>query len=166
MLSSLAYNKHADVFYPDETVSPNKRYDLMDAKQEGWTWKNVAMSFREQDLMNILRHHSEDQSNDSKFLLDRTRAYTYSGMTSRTIFHIPKQMNNNHASFMPLPSFSDMVPFYKQVLGFTMNSLLFYFRYSVWQCRDAYHNLQDDDIMKNIFNSGRNKNKVGMWIPS
>ncbi|GJR92209.1 retrovirus-related pol polyprotein from transposon TNT 1-94 [Tanacetum coccineum] len=25
--------------------------------------------------------------------------------------------------------------------------------------RDAYHNLQDDDIMKNIFNSGRNKNK-------
>ncbi|GJX13046.1 hypothetical protein Tco_0204804 [Tanacetum coccineum] len=25
--------------------------------------------------------------------------------------------------------------------------------------RDAYHNLQDDDIMKNIFNLGRNKNK-------
>ncbi|GJW96121.1 hypothetical protein Tco_0177929 [Tanacetum coccineum] len=32
--------------------------------------------------------------------------------------------------------------------------------------RDAYHNLQDDDIMKNIFNSGRNKNKVGMRIPA
>ncbi|GJR01186.1 hypothetical protein Tco_0524170 [Tanacetum coccineum] len=30
------------------------------------------------------------------------------------------------------------------------------------RARDAYHNLQDDDIMKNIFNSGRNKNKVGM----
>ncbi|GJY03556.1 hypothetical protein Tco_0369496, partial [Tanacetum coccineum] len=28
------------------------------------------------------------------------------------------------------------------------------------RARDAYHNLQDDDIMKNIFNSGRNKNKV------
>ncbi|GJR46319.1 hypothetical protein Tco_1314422 [Tanacetum coccineum] len=28
------------------------------------------------------------------------------------------------------------------------------------------HNLQDDDIMKNIFNSGRNKNKVGMRIPA
>ncbi|GKG01181.1 hypothetical protein Tco_0305886 [Tanacetum coccineum] len=37
-----------------------------------------------------------------------------------------------------------------------------------WQirARDAYHNLQDDDIMNNIFNSGRNKNKVGMRIPS
>ncbi|GKF17575.1 hypothetical protein Tco_0062493, partial [Tanacetum coccineum] len=34
------------------------------------------------------------------------------------------------------------------------------------RARDAYHNLQDDDIMKNIFNSGRNKNKVGMRIPT
>ncbi|GJT89798.1 hypothetical protein Tco_1078643 [Tanacetum coccineum] len=31
--------------------------------------------------------------------------------------------------------------------------------------RDKYHNLQDDDIMKNIFNSGRHKDKVGMQIP-
>ncbi|GKB10390.1 hypothetical protein Tco_0844313 [Tanacetum coccineum] len=29
----------------------------------------------------------------------------------------------------------------------------------------AYHNLQDDDIMKNVFNSRGNKNKVGMRIP-
>ncbi|GJS40820.1 hypothetical protein Tco_0565863 [Tanacetum coccineum] len=28
-----------------------------------------------------------------------------------------------------------------------------------------YHNLQDDDIMKSIFNSGRHKDKVGMQIP-
>ncbi|GJT67080.1 hypothetical protein Tco_1018560 [Tanacetum coccineum] len=34
------------------------------------------------------------------------------------------------------------------------------------RARDAYHNLQDDDIMKNIFNSGRNKNKIGMRIPA
>ncbi|GKF03374.1 hypothetical protein Tco_0030297 [Tanacetum coccineum] len=34
------------------------------------------------------------------------------------------------------------------------------------RARDAYHNLQDDDIMKNIFNSGRNKNKVGIRIPA
>ncbi|GJX61482.1 hypothetical protein Tco_0294382 [Tanacetum coccineum] len=30
--------------------------------------------------------------------------------------------------------------------------------------RDMYHNLQDDDIMKNIFNSGRHKDKDGMQI--
>ncbi|GJR32891.1 hypothetical protein Tco_1109123 [Tanacetum coccineum] len=34
------------------------------------------------------------------------------------------------------------------------------------RARDKYHNLQDDDIMKNIFNSGRYKDKVGMQIPA
>ncbi|GJU57017.1 retrovirus-related pol polyprotein from transposon TNT 1-94 [Tanacetum coccineum] len=29
------------------------------------------------------------------------------------------------------------------------------------RAQDKYHNLQDDDIMKNIFNSGRHKDKVG-----
>ncbi|GJV75511.1 hypothetical protein Tco_1507095 [Tanacetum coccineum] len=38
----------------------------------------------------------------------------------RTIFHLPQATDNNHNSFVPPPSFSDMVPFYKQVLGFTM----------------------------------------------
>ncbi|GJX01672.1 hypothetical protein Tco_0185585 [Tanacetum coccineum] len=33
------------------------------------------------------------------------------------------------------------------------------------RARDMYHNLQDDNIMKNIFNSGRHKDKVGMKIP-
>ncbi|GKA90042.1 hypothetical protein Tco_0811854 [Tanacetum coccineum] len=33
------------------------------------------------------------------------------------------------------------------------------------RAREMYHNLQDDDIMKNIFNSGRHKDKVGMQIP-
>ncbi|GJY19579.1 hypothetical protein Tco_0391070 [Tanacetum coccineum] len=33
------------------------------------------------------------------------------------------------------------------------------------RARDMYHNLNDDDIMKNIFNSGRYKDKVSMQIP-
>ncbi|GJR85983.1 retrovirus-related pol polyprotein from transposon TNT 1-94 [Tanacetum coccineum] len=33
------------------------------------------------------------------------------------------------------------------------------------RARDIYHNLKDDDIMKNIFNSGRHKDRVGMKIP-
>ncbi|GJW69663.1 hypothetical protein Tco_0126580 [Tanacetum coccineum] len=32
------------------------------------------------------------------------------------------------------------------------------------RARDIYHNLKDDDIMKNIFNSGRHKDRVGMKI--
>ncbi|GJR38598.1 integrase, catalytic region, zinc finger, CCHC-type containing protein [Tanacetum coccineum] len=38
----------------------------------------------------------------------------------RIIFHLPQANDNNHASFVPPPSFSDIVPFYKQVLSFTM----------------------------------------------
>ncbi|GKE21214.1 hypothetical protein Tco_1432726, partial [Tanacetum coccineum] len=38
----------------------------------------------------------------------------------RTIFHLPQATDNNHNSFVPPLLFSDMVPFYKQVLGFTM----------------------------------------------
>ncbi|GJZ41908.1 hypothetical protein Tco_0588794 [Tanacetum coccineum] len=38
----------------------------------------------------------------------------------RQIFHLPQATDNNHSSFVPPPSFFDMVPFYKQVLGFTM----------------------------------------------
>ncbi|GKF61741.1 hypothetical protein Tco_0181795, partial [Tanacetum coccineum] len=32
------------------------------------------------------------------------------------------------------------------------------------RARDMYYNQQDDDIMKNIFNSGTHKDKVGMQI--
>ncbi|GJT10394.1 hypothetical protein Tco_0857436 [Tanacetum coccineum] len=38
----------------------------------------------------------------------------------RQIFHLPQATANNHNAFVPPPSFFDMVPFYKQVLGFTM----------------------------------------------
>ncbi|GKF21285.1 hypothetical protein Tco_0069923 [Tanacetum coccineum] len=68
----------------------------------------------------------------------------------RIIFHLPQANDNNHASFAQPPSFSDMTIF-PEISR---------------HARDAYHNLQDDDIMKHIFNLGRNKNKVRMRIPA
>ncbi|GJS70146.1 hypothetical protein Tco_0702987 [Tanacetum coccineum] len=41
-------------------------------------------------------------------------------------FYLPQANDNNHASFVPPPSFSDMVPFYKQVLGFIMEPSILY----------------------------------------
>ncbi|GJS97850.1 retrovirus-related pol polyprotein from transposon TNT 1-94 [Tanacetum coccineum] len=38
----------------------------------------------------------------------------------KTIFHLPQATDNNHDSFVPPPSFLDMVPFYQNELGFTM----------------------------------------------
>ncbi|GKA36774.1 hypothetical protein Tco_0723339 [Tanacetum coccineum] len=143
----MAQQQHAADVHPDELFPPNKRYDLMDAN------KKV-------DLEHV------------------------------------QSTANNHNSFVPPPSFSDMVPFYKQVLGFTMELKTQSFKTTgllqPWQTlgkifskclttrvtgwdqpllqiirvRDMYHNLQDDDIMKNIFNSRRHKNKVEMQIPA
>ncbi|GKD54878.1 hypothetical protein Tco_1288265, partial [Tanacetum coccineum] len=155
-----------------------------------------------------------------RFMLDKKeRILTLDDF--RQIFHLPQATANNHNSFVPPPSFSNIVPFYKQVLGFTMElktqsnfkttgllqpwqtlckifskclttreglyyslhhptSSIPYPRFTKIivshymtiflgisrRARDMYHNLQDDDIMKNIFNSGRHKNKVGMQIPA
>ncbi|GJT64428.1 hypothetical protein Tco_1015908 [Tanacetum coccineum] len=204
----MAQRQQAADVHPDELCPPNKRYDLMDANNKV-------------ELENFWHTLKEDGSkNRLKFLLDR-KELTITLDDFRTIFHLPQANDNNHASFVPPPSFSDMVPFYKQVLGFIME-LMSVSNFKIpgllqpWQtlckifskclttregiyyslhhlatsipyprftkiiishymtifleisrrARDAYHNLQDDDIMKNIFNSGRNKNKVGMRIPA
>ncbi|GKC04144.1 hypothetical protein Tco_0995754 [Tanacetum coccineum] len=54
-----------------------------------------------------------------KFMLDK-KELTLTLDDFRTIFHLPQPTDNNHNSFVPPPSFSDMVSFYKKVLGFTM----------------------------------------------
>nr|GEV02085.1 hypothetical protein [Tanacetum cinerariifolium] len=140
----------------------------------------------------------------------------------KTIFHLPQATNNNHDSFVLPPSFSNMIPFYKNHLGFTMElktpsrfkttgllqpcqtlckifskcltmrvtgwdqpplpimQMMYYFINKIHiiighymtnfpeisrRARDKYHNMKYDDLMKNIFNSGRYKDKVGMKIP-
>ncbi|GJX07091.1 retrovirus-related pol polyprotein from transposon TNT 1-94 [Tanacetum coccineum] len=181
-------NKQLMFYSMMKLCPPNKRYDLMDANKKV-DLENVQCPSESKILMNIIMNHP-------------------------TIFHLPQANDNNNALFVPPPSFSDMVPFYKQVLGFSMElkkimQMLYCFVNNIhvdyaelmWEgiyyslhhpatsipypqftkiiishymtifpeisrrARDAYHNLQDDDIMKNIFNSGRNKKKVGMRIP-
>ncbi|GKB42197.1 retrovirus-related pol polyprotein from transposon TNT 1-94 [Tanacetum coccineum] len=239
----MAQRQQAADVHPDELCPPNKRYDLMDANKKV-DLENVQCPSESKILMNIITNHplrfsiaasasvpwiymaqfwhtlKEDGSKHRlKFLLDR-KELTLTLDDFRTIFHLPQANDNNNALFVPPPSFSDMVPFYKQVLGFSME-LKNVSNFKIpgllqpWQtlckifskcltttqqfgmepdqpplqimqmcytalfknnscetyaelirARDAYHNLQEDDIMKNIFNSGRNKNKVGMRIPA
>ncbi|GJU19256.1 retrovirus-related pol polyprotein from transposon TNT 1-94 [Tanacetum coccineum] len=236
----MAQQLHATDVHPDEMCPPNKRCDLMDAN------KKVDLEHvqcpPESKILTIF-------INDLPFdlaLLAKELILTLDDF--RTIFHLPQATDNNHNSFVPPPSFFDMVPFYKQRLGSTMElkpssrfkifgllqpcqtlckifskclttrvtgwdqpslqlmQMLYCFVNNIhvdyaellWEginyslhhpassipyprftkiiishymtifldisrhARDIYHNLQDDDIMKNIFNSGRNKNKVGM----
>ncbi|GJW03382.1 retrovirus-related pol polyprotein from transposon TNT 1-94 [Tanacetum coccineum] len=131
----MAQQQHAADVHPDELCPPNKRYDLMDANKKV-ELEHVQCPSESKILMNISIVASasvpwiymaqfwhtlkEDGSKHRlKFLLDR-KELTLTLDDFRTIFHLPQANDNNHASFVPPPSFSDMVPFYKQVLGFTM----------------------------------------------
>ncbi|GJX66041.1 hypothetical protein Tco_0300384 [Tanacetum coccineum] len=244
----MAQQQQAADVHPDELCPPNKRYDLMDANKKV-DLENVQCPSESKILMNIIMNHplrfsiaastsipwiymaqfwhtlKEDGSKHRlKFLLDR-KELTLTLDDFRTIFHLPQANDNNHASFEPPPSFSDMPwqtlckIFSKclttrvtgwdqsplqimQMLYCFVNNIHVDYVKLMWEgiyyslhhpttsipyprfmkiiishymtifpnisrrARDAYHNLQDDDIMKNIFNSGRNKNKVGMRIPS
>ncbi|GJU63333.1 hypothetical protein Tco_1245168 [Tanacetum coccineum] len=236
----MAQQQHAADVHPDELCPPNKRYDIMDANKkvdlEHFSWHTLK---------------EERSKVGSVFMLDK-KELTLTLDDFRQIFHLPQATANNHNSFVPPPSFSNMVPFYKKVLRFTMElktqsnfktigllqpwqtlckifskclitrvtgwdqpplqimKMLYCFvnnihvdyaellweglYYSLYhptssipyprftkiivshymtifpeisrRPQDKYHNLQDDDIMKNIFNSGRHKDKVGMQIPA
>ncbi|GJS76094.1 retrovirus-related pol polyprotein from transposon TNT 1-94 [Tanacetum coccineum] len=236
----------ADV-HPDELCPPKTRYDLMDANKKVDLEHVQSSSFVPWIYMAQFWHTlKEDRSKYRlKFMLDK-KELTLTLDDFRQIFHLPQATANNHNAFVPPPSFSDMVPFYKQVLGFTMEletqsnfkttgllqpwqtlckifskclttrvtgwdqpplqimQMLYFFVNNIhvdyaellWEglyyslhhatssipysrftkivvnhymtifpdisrrARDMYHNLQDDDIMKNIFNSGRHKTKT------
>ncbi|GJW11568.1 putative ribonuclease H-like domain-containing protein [Tanacetum coccineum] len=271
----MAQQQHAADVHPDELCPPNKRYDLMDVNKKV-DLENVQCPPESKILTNIIKNHplrfsiaasssipwiymvqfwhtlKEDGSKYRlKFILGTRKELSLHYDDFRTIFHLLHTNDNNHNSFVPPPSFSEMVPFYKQQLGFKMElktsssfkttsllqpwqtlckifskflttrvtgwdqpslhimqmmycfvnnihvdnaellwegiyyslhhptSLIPYPRFTKIiishymtsfpeisrRARDMYHNLQDDDIMKNIFNSGRHKDKVGMQIP-
>ncbi|GJY73201.1 hypothetical protein Tco_0477632 [Tanacetum coccineum] len=238
----MAQQQHAADVHPDELCPPNKRYYLMDANKKV-DLEHVQCPPKSKILMNIIKNHplrfsiaasssvpwiymahvwhtlkEDGLKYRLKFMLDK-KELTLTLDDFRTIFHLPQSTENNHNSFVPPPSFSDMVPYYKQVLGFeidlkTSSSFNTTGILQPWQtlckifskclttreglyyslhrptssipyprftkiivshymtifpdisrrARDKYHNLQDDDIMKNI--SGRHKDIVGKQIPA
>nr|GEV85574.1 retrovirus-related Pol polyprotein from transposon TNT 1-94 [Tanacetum cinerariifolium] len=224
----MAQQQHVADVHPDDMCPPNKQYDLMDANKK-IDLEHVQCPPESKIVTNIIKNHplrfsiaasssvpwiymaqfwhtlKEDGSKYRlKFMLDK-KELSLTLDDFRTIFHLPQVNDNNHDRFVPPPSFSDMIPFYKNELGFTMElktsssfkttellwegihysfhhstSSIPYPRFTkiiighymtnfpkISRCtRDKYHNLKDDDIMKNIFNSRRYKNKVGMKIPA
>ncbi|GJV62094.1 retrovirus-related pol polyprotein from transposon TNT 1-94 [Tanacetum coccineum] len=139
----LAQQQHAADVYPDELCPPNKRYDLMDANKK-IDFEQVQCPPESKLLTNIIKNHplrfsiaasssvpwiymaqfwhtlKEDGSKYRlTFMLDK-KELSLTLDDFRTILHLPQATDNNHDSFVPPPSFLDMVPFYKNELGFTM----------------------------------------------
>ncbi|GJT09345.1 retrovirus-related pol polyprotein from transposon TNT 1-94 [Tanacetum coccineum] len=87
--------------HPDKLCPPNKRYVLMDAN------KKVDLEHEDGSMYRL------------RFMLDKKELSLILD-DLRTIFHLPQANDNNLNLFVPPPTFSDMLPFYKQQLGFTM----------------------------------------------
>ncbi|GJT68446.1 hypothetical protein Tco_1019926 [Tanacetum coccineum] len=239
----------ADV-HQDELCPPNKRYALTDANKK--IDLDNPLYLNESKIMeNIIQNHPLRFSILLKFVLDQ-KEITLTLNDFRRIFHLPQATNNNHERFVAAPKFSEMVPFFLNTLGFTLelrspsnfkmtglvqpwqtlgkifsrcltmqvtghdqpalqimqtlycfvNNIHVDYAELLWEglqyalehpstqipylrftklivghymttfhkisrkARDKYHNFEDDVMVKNIFNSGKHKDGVGMKIPS
>ncbi|GJU54941.1 hypothetical protein Tco_1228655 [Tanacetum coccineum] len=174
--------RQADV-HQDELCPPNKRYALMDANKKIDLEHSLCLN-ESKILENILQNHLLRFS----IVASSSVPWIYLG---QTIFRLPQATDNNHDHFVPAPKFSEMVPFYINDLGFTLEfrspsnfkttdhaddcSALFTklivshymtaFPKTSRRARDKYHNLDDDEMVKRIFNSRKHKDRVGMKIP-
>ncbi|GJX93410.1 retrovirus-related pol polyprotein from transposon TNT 1-94 [Tanacetum coccineum] len=118
----------------DELCPPNKRSDLMDANKK-IDFEHVQCPPESKLLKNIIKNHplrfniaasssvpwiymaqflhtlNEDGSKYRlTFMLDK-KELSLTLDDFRTIFHLPQATDKNHDSFVPPPSFLDMVPF-------------------------------------------------------
>ncbi|GJZ39898.1 hypothetical protein Tco_0586461 [Tanacetum coccineum] len=113
----------ADV-HQDELCPPNKRYALMDTNKKV-DFENpfsiAASSSVPWIYIGQFWHtlHKDGSKYKLKFMLDR-KELTLTLDDFRTIFHLPQATDNNHDHFGPAPTFSEMVPFYINNLGFTL----------------------------------------------
>ncbi|GKC75529.1 hypothetical protein Tco_1126303 [Tanacetum coccineum] len=237
--------------HQDDLCPPNKRYALMDANKKIDLEHPLCPNERKM-LANILQNHL------LRFIIAASSSvpWIYLGQFWYTLkennIYLPQATDNNHGHFVPAPKFSEMVPFYINEVGFTLelrslsnfkttglvqpwqtlckmfsrclttrvtgydqpslqimymlycfvnnihvdyaNLLWEGFHYSLKhpttlipypkftkliashyttsfpeisrRARDKYHNLEDDKMVKIIFNSGKHKDRVGMKIPS
>ncbi|GJS58645.1 hypothetical protein Tco_0653429 [Tanacetum coccineum] len=126
----------ADV-HQDELCPPNKRYALMDAN------KKI-------DLDNPLN------LNESKIMAtviqNHPLGFSVAASSSEGLHYALK----NPSTQIPYPRFT------KIIIGYYMTVFLEISR----RARNNYHNLEDNAMVKNIFNSWRHKDDVGMKISS
>ncbi|GJZ03459.1 hypothetical protein Tco_0536734 [Tanacetum coccineum] len=173
--------RQADV-HQNELCPPNKRYALMDANKN-IDLDNLLCLNESQIMANILQNHplkfsiaasssvpyiylgkfwhtlKEDESKYKlKFVLDR-KELTVTLDDFRKIFQLPQATNNNHECFGATPKFLEMVPFFVNGLGFTLELR----SPSNFKTTGL---VQPWQILCKMFSRWKNKAGVGMKIPS
>ncbi|GJS98460.1 hypothetical protein Tco_0819630 [Tanacetum coccineum] len=117
----MAQQQHAADVHPNELCPPNKRYDLMDANkkidfEQVQSSSSVPWIYMAQFWHTLKEYRSKYRLT---FMLDK-KELSLTLDDFKTILHLPQATDNNHDSFVPPPSFLDMVLLYKNELGFTM----------------------------------------------
>ncbi|GKC66269.1 hypothetical protein Tco_1098867 [Tanacetum coccineum] len=107
----MAQSQSSTDVHQDALCPPNKRYALMDANKKV-DLENPLCPDESRILADILKNHPLRFS----IAASSSVPWIYLG----TIFHLPQATNNNHDHFVPAPTFSEMVPFYINDLGFTL----------------------------------------------
>ncbi|GJS71486.1 hypothetical protein Tco_0704327 [Tanacetum coccineum] len=175
----MAQQQHAADVHPDELCPPNKRYDLMDANKKFWhTLKEDGSKHRLKFLLDRKEITLTLDDFRTIFHLPQANDNNHASFVPPPIhpdmFHFTNkcwdlQWNSRYYEELmwegiyyslhhPVPS----IP-YPRFMKIIISYYMTIFPDISRRARDAYHNLQDDDIMKNIFNLGRNKNKMSLW---
>nr|GEX42158.1 hypothetical protein [Tanacetum cinerariifolium]GEX95155.1 hypothetical protein [Tanacetum cinerariifolium] len=110
-----------------------------------------------------------DNSKDNfKFFFD-INEFKFSVDDFRRVFQLPQVTDNNNDAFVDAPTFSEMLPFFGNVLKFSLPMRLStHFvtkRITSTVTLQHYHRVENDEIVKSIFNSRKNKEGGGMQIP-
>ncbi|GJX41151.1 retrovirus-related pol polyprotein from transposon TNT 1-94 [Tanacetum coccineum] len=169
----MAQQQHAADVHPDEPCPPNNRYDLMDANKKVDLEHVIAASSSVPWIyMAQFWHTLKEDKSKYRFSIriyngvkDTIKFQDYwSSAAMANVMQNILQMLNNTCHWIGPIAVADNA---NAVLStkIIVNHYMTIFPDISRRALDMYHNLQDDDIMKNIFNSGRHKNKVGMKIP-
>ncbi|GKE51243.1 hypothetical protein Tco_1486399 [Tanacetum coccineum] len=152
--------------HQDEFCPPNKRYALMDSNKKmdldnPFTWIYSGRFW----------HTLKEDGSKYRlsFMLVR-KELTLTLDDFRTIFQMPQATDNNHEHFIAAPKTALLTR--TSINTDSLSQIHKAYSESLHDCfpeisrrdRDKYHNLEDDMIVKNIFNSGKHKDGVGMKI--
>ncbi|GJQ97666.1 hypothetical protein Tco_0008805 [Tanacetum coccineum] len=96
----------------------------------------------------------DDSKDKFKFFVD-TKEFTFSVDDIRRIFQLPQATDNNNVGFVAAPSFSHMLLFFHNDL---CNPDI------PRRLHEHYHRVENDEVVKSIFNSGKNKEGGGRLI--
>ncbi|GJZ34717.1 hypothetical protein Tco_0580534, partial [Tanacetum coccineum] len=157
----MAQQQHAADVHPHELCPPNKRYDLMDANKKVDLEHVIAASSSVPWIYMAQFWHTLKEDG-SKY---RLSIRIYNGVKDTIKFqdYWSSAAMANEGLYYSLHHPTSSIP-YPRFTKIIVSHYMTIFPDISRRDRDMYHNLQDDDIMKNIFNPRRHKNKVEIQI--